>query len=286
MINVKNYIENIILTKYNNVFSESDFYEEYSLVVNYIISKHPTLSLLSESDTSVLFYRDLIMYSYDVNYVNGVYTKRFDTFLNNIINLGFGNGIPIVKYAKSTEVVSESAYTPIVVKLTKPLDQDIEINTRMYISGLYYSDDLYFTTILNKTSIVPTKKLRQPDLTLVSTSRGTKEYNQEDLIENVSDDVNQYFNTSTSSDLSLNVDYSDFNNFVKYSSAKSRIDSFLFKMTNYSVIVHKIKNLEKEIYNLQYETSIGNIEAKISENSIRLLRTLEISKENKKKMKF
>ena len=222
------------------------------------------------------------MYSYDIEYVNEVYAQRFDRFLNNVINLGFGNGIPIVKYAKSTEVVGESAYTPLVVKLAKPLDQDVEINTRFYISGLYYSDDLYYTTILNKTSKVATRKLRQPNLTLVSTSRGTKEYNQEDLIENVSGDVAAYFNTSATSDLSLNVDYSDFNNFVKYSSAKSRIDSFLFKITNYSVISHKIKNIEKEIYNLQYETSIGNIEAKISENSVRLLRTLEIAKEKEK----
>ena len=88
------------------------------------------------------------------------------------------------------------------------------------------------------------------------------------------------FNTTGQDIDDLHIDYSDFKKFVKFSSARQRIDNFILKLTKISKIQSKLNSLYNEIDKLNKEVSLGSLEESVAKNSILIMEREDIAKLN------
>ena len=89
-----------------------------------------------------------------------------------------------------------------------------------------------------------------------------------------------FFKTTNTEIENLNIDYSDFKNFVKYSSARSRLDNFILKLTNISKLKFKINETIRSINKLDRDVAEGLIGANEAERSKEVLKNEDIKKYN------
>ena len=151
--------------------------------------------------------------------------KRFKTYLLNFSRnqtFQFVNSVVIGNY--------------VYVKLANPLPNDFEVNFKCWIVEELkkpYIDNVSFQL---ETSIIQYNKLANPNWQATanyntSTDTGLKTWT--DLLGSSTQTsqqlVDAYFSGSLSG-VQLNIDYSDFNNFIFYSSATERLENFVYKL--------------------------------------------------------
>ena len=162
--------------------------------------------------------------------------------------------------------MSENSNDVLLIKLLEPLDDSIEEGVNFYISQSPYSDDIVKSIILR--SIVESEsntfKLRGPNLTTKLTSNATKKYSlsddeKDELVQEDETNAENYFKTTNTEIENLNIDYSDFKNFVKFSSARARLDNFVLKLTNISKIKFKINEAIRKINKLKEDLAFGKL---------------------------
>ena len=130
-----------------------------------------------------------------------------------------------------------SSFNKLYIKLTSPLSGDIPVGRSFSIDGRLqqsYIDRVYKQLVYQE---IPTEQFLQPNFNIeldkYGKSDGTDFKAWNDLLDaNLSTSqqiVNSYFSGSFG-DIKLNIDYSDFSNFVHYSSATERVDNFFSKL--------------------------------------------------------
>ena len=155
---------NLLITKYNNTFTKSDYYIEYLNSVNYILSIHPRLGRDTTNELIVDFFKTILISLFDVDYLESLFSSRYDTYLNNYLNLGNGQKYPLLGIIPTNENLEDTTkQTPIVLKLYEPLPTDIEVGQRFYISSSIYSDDVMQNVTSSKHQLRRTFKLRVSD---------------------------------------------------------------------------------------------------------------------------
>ena len=60
----------------------------------------------------------------------------------------------------------------------------------------------------------------------------------------ITEEISNYFNNQTEDYYCLKVDYSDFKNFIRYSSARKRLDVFIYKLTKISEIDRNLEEIK------------------------------------------
>ena len=154
-------------------------------------------------------------------------TNRF--YKNYLLNFSRNNCVLFV----NSVVIGEYVY----VKLAEPLSADIDINFKCWI--VEEQKDAY----IDRVSIVANSperqfnKLANPNWQANSTINISSETNFKtwtDLLGSSTQTsqqiVDAYFSGSLSG-VQLNIDYSDFNNFIFYSSATERLENFKYKLS-------------------------------------------------------
>lgn len=141
-------------------------------------------------------------------------------------------------------------YDTFVVKLDRPLDISVAINSDLDVDGRVY--DSYIEKIiafpLVTEETIP--DFSQPNFSLeitdVKGADGT-DWNTWNSLLDVNPTtsqqlINHYFSGSLGS-IKLNIDYSDFSNFVHFSSATERVDNFLYKLQQIEAYNTRINTL-------------------------------------------
>lgn len=285
--NLKDTYTNFLYGSYNEVFTEGRFYTEFVNLVDYTLS---TFSRFVQEDNKDirLFYKFMLLQMYDESVITNIYKKRFDTYLNNGMNFGNGLYIPFLRYTSyKDDSLAENSNDILLIKLLTPLDDNIEEGVNFYISQTPYSDDiiksLVLRTISEKSS--NTFKLRGPNISTKLTSNSTKKYSLSDeekteLVGRDETSAENFFKTTNTEIENLNIDYSDFKNFVKYSSARSRLDNFILKLTNISKLKFKINETIRSINKLDRDVAEGLIGANEANRSKEVLKNEDIKKYN------
>ena len=230
----------------------------------------------------------MMIQMFDEDEVSSVFEKRFDTYLLNGMNFGNGLFVPFLKY---TSYVDESLSTDsndvLLIKLLTPLDESITEDVNFYISQNPYSDDIVKSIILRSAveKSSTTFKLRGPDISTKLTSNATKKFSLSDeeeskLIEDDTQSAENHFKTTNTEVENLNIDYSDFKNFVKFSSARARLDNFVLKLTNISKLKFKIQETIRKINKLNSDVSSGFLTPIEATRSIEILKNEDIRKYN------
>ena len=285
--NLKDTYKNYLYGSYNEVFSQNKFYTDYINLIDYTLN---TFSRFVQEDNPDLkmFYKYMMIQMFDEDEVSGVFKKRFDKYLLNGMNFGNGLFVPFLKYSSyADESLSTDSNNVLLIKLLTPLDESITEDVNFYISQNPYSDDIVKSIILR--SVIEksstTFKLRGPDISTKLTSNATKKFSLSDeeesqLLEDDSNSAENHFKTTNTEVENLNIDYSDFKNFVKFSSARARLDNFVLKLTNISKLKFKIHETIRKINKLNNDVSGGFLTPNEANRSIDILKNEDIRKYN------
>ena len=281
------FYKNFLLGSSTEIFDKDRFYSEYINCIDYTLNNFSRFVQEQNEDVK-LFYKYMLIQMFDSELLDSIFNERFENYLSSLINFGNGYVVPIVTYKSYTdEKLSSSSNDVLLIKLLKPLDSTFEVGTNFYLSQSLYSDDILKNIILRSTSIDSglTFKLRGPDISQKITNETTKKYTltgDKDALLPDGDlkSAEQYFQTTGKEVTNLNVDYTNFKNFVKFSSARSRLDNFVLKLTKISKIKQKINEYNRTINSIDNKLSTGELNEEVALNSISLLRSEDIKKLN------
>jgi hypothetical protein len=176
--------------------------------------------------------------------------------------LNFGNGV--ICLANNIQISSNNTLT---INLYEPLPSNINVNASFWIVTKI-ADTLSFAINITPDPFVPTVTnfpLKGPNFNLstqdqVNNSTGYLDYNTLLQIQSVSSS-NQIKSLLSSSGININIDYTDFKNFVHFSSAYQRLENFYYK-------VSQIESLNNQINSWSSVTnsssSINNLQSQIT----------------------
>jgi hypothetical protein len=185
---------------------------------------------------------------------NSSYFKEF--YLN------FGNGNMCL--ANNIQVSSNNTLT---VNLYDPLPSNISTNAAFWVVTKI-ADTLSFAINITPDPYVPLvipSNIKGPNFNLPikdQTNNSTDYIDYSALLQNQSvSSSNQIKNLLSSSGININIDYTDFNNFIHFSSAYQRLENFYYK-------VSQLEDLNNQITNWSSVTnsssSINNLQSQIT----------------------
>jgi hypothetical protein len=153
-------------------------------------------------------------------------------FVDYLINLG--NNIQVVAVNVALNKL-ESGYE-ILFKLYQPLPDDIDEKVNLWVVEEKVNPYLFDINLDKLIIPTPGPQLRGPNFDIEIPNQnniGTSYQNYNNLInslQNVSSSYQQLLSLITSQSIDINTDYTNFNNFIFFSSAKARVTNFYNKV--------------------------------------------------------
>lgn len=224
-ITTYNFYKNQLQTSYNN---KNLFIKE--------ISADRTELKLDFLSFPITLIDDLEIFKQTINN-NSIYFEEF------YLNFGDNN----------LTVANNFNYDPttyeIIVNLFSPLPNNITTNTSLWIVTKI-ADSLVFSISSTPDPVTPTVlsfPLKGPNLNInvndqINNSTDYQTYNSLITSSLLSTSYNQLNNLISSSGIEINIDYTDFANFINFSSAVRRIKNFAYKVTQISSSQAEINN--------------------------------------------
>lgn len=249
--NIHNYLR-------NNGYSVGQYiidFRIYDYIAGNINYGDVLITTISDSRTELI-----LKISDDIlndDFTTEIIIELFDSNINNILNLGDADTYNIVnwRYVSDTEIQ---------IKIDKPLDDLVIIDTNSIIGSVRYNDLKQPIQLIDSNKQYNVNILSTPnfDIKVNSTSKNDTKYeNWNDLLSDETEIknllTNQYFNFYEDA-AKLNIDYTDYTEFVFYSSAENRLINFRYKL-------HAIQNIESNISNIDIDSFIEKYNTEIEE---------------------
>lgn len=204
-------------------------------------------------------------------YQNYISTKNY--YSDFYLNFGSNNLAIGVNVAFNED--EEGAY--LIIKLYEPLDADIDVKTQLWIVDKV-SEPINYNVNIQVPAEDPNErfKLRGPNYSVaasVKVGQTTPYYSYNTLLtSNVTSSYQKMLNYYQDRSVDINVDYSNFSNFVHFSNAVERVLNFKYKIQlieSYNQDIANSKKYSAVSPNVAYsaslvaQTSINNIVSKL-----------------------
>jgi hypothetical protein len=184
--------------------------------------------------------------------------------------LNFGNNKLVI--ANNIAIDNSDPIDPtILIKLYKPLPQEFDINSQLWVVT-FFSPPRAFQTIFEDVITVPNDftQLKGPNFNLLIKDQINNSTVSLDYATLTSTTLTSSFNQLSSlleeNEIDINIDYTSFSNFIHFSSVKTRLENFYHKVSlieDYSSSISTLggilstPNAINDI--ISYETKINNI---------------------------
>ena len=202
------------------------------------------------------------------SYFNYITSKTGKSFYSDLLlNFGDNNTLIAVNTLLDTEDVSQPG---IFVKLYEPLPSNYNVLDQLWVveeisDPISFQVNIEFTT--DETETV--EFLRGPNTSIDlndKTNSPTKYFNTNELLGTVlTSSYQQVKSVLEEQGVSINIDYTDYDKFVQFSSAYDRLANFKYKLTQIQSYQSDIDTL-KGLNPLTDQTSISASEATLQEN--------------------
>ena len=156
-----------------------------------------------------------------------------------------GNNLPLITNIDSQEYKGENS---VIVKLYRPLSQEIGIKARVSIEELV-SDTVVFeveTQYIPDEIIIP--ELRGPNFNMeesLETGNPTEYFNVNELYNfPLSSSFREVTSLYEETGAEISIDYSDYSNFIQFSSVEERIKNFKYKLDSIETYQNNIDLIE------------------------------------------
>lgn len=168
--------------------------------------------------------------------------------------LNFGLNRQIIAINVAYETTDEGSF--LLIKLYEPLPPDFGIKSTLWIvEKLSESVSYEINTSVETEVVVSTNSLRGPNFDIdvkEKVTQTTPYYSYNDLFSSeLSSSIQQLASYYDDKAININVDYSNFSNFIHFSSATERIENFKYKL-------ELIESYEAEIASYDQLTYLGN----------------------------
>lgn len=276
---IKTYYQNFLLSNYEKIsdFLEIDDYfdsivklrieqqfKPYGIQTNpeFINSKQFLIEFFTTS-----FYHPITLS------VKSTFEAKYFSYFKNAINLGNNQKCVILDHTFIDERKSSSDPLTLLLKLKDGIPNNIGIQTECWISNISIAPYV-INAIFRKTSEKQTLKISPPNFTLdantISLYNNNNQFSSTDLTPSIPDqqtiEVNKKINE-------LSVDYTNFSNFIVFSSAEHRLSNFKTKVATWYSLSSSLETLNATAsqflltgeYYPQYATERGIIESRMSE---------------------
>lgn len=171
------------------------------------------------------------------------YNDKYYSHLKNALNLGNNRLLPIINNGMMDERVDPSDPLTLLIKLQAELPNDVQIQTPCWVTNVSLTPYVMDSIVKNPTEGVvykigaPNFSIPIPNASLTNTNLS---YTANDLKE---EDQTDRELTISKKIQELTVDYSDFNNFVVFSSAELRLKIFKNKVINITSLSSSLNSL-------------------------------------------
>jgi hypothetical protein len=232
-------------------------------------TEHLYIAEISSDRTEVrlnsldLSYYDIIQQTTEFVYVRDESLFFVEFYLSS------PNNDPLL--ANNIKLDNEDVNNPtIIVKLSQPLPSQFEVNDNFWIVTLLEEPISYKITVTPSPIVInDTSPIKGPNFNLDikdHINNSTLLLSYQDLISTTStSSLDQLDNLLNQKEISINVDYTDFNNFVFFSSAQTRLENFQSKIKlieNYSSSLAILNNTSTTT---NISSSKSSYEGKITE---------------------
>jgi hypothetical protein len=258
-INLYQQFENLKLTAGNFKIAINFFknligsYDRQHLRIDEISPDRTEIRLRAIDSKDPEFLRQITNYINTVNPTSGEFYKTY------LLNFSRNNTVLFV----NSVVIGDYVY----VKLNEPLNENIDVDFKCWIVEELKPPYIDKVSIAPRSAQPKFKQLANPNWyanASYNTSTETGFQAWTDLlgssVQTSQQIVDAYFSGSLSG-IKLNIDYSDFNNFVFYSSAVERLENFKYKLqlieyyTSQSIVVNQLSGSVATTNVADYESS-------------------------------
>ena len=229
-------------------------------VGNYNVQYNVLRNLISSFDEGALFIKEISPDRTELKVSSLVYTndqliqqasnlindKNSSPYLKTyLLNFGNNNLIPITNVALDNTIVTENY---ILFKLYEPLPDNIQINSQFWVTEEIATTYVFNVNITNEIIPDPGPQLKGPNFdidTNVQNTLPTQYESYSTLLQTTGSSLQTILNHLNQTSIDINVDYTNFTNFVRFGSAKKRIDNFYSKIKQieeYNVFISAYNN--------------------------------------------
>lgn len=250
-------------------FYRGEYIVDYNILRPKIYSSYERLLFIKEISDNRLELRlaSTTLTNIDISNGGSLFISEFENspyFKEFYLNFGQNQFIPAVNIALDLNTAN---YT-ILIKLIDPLPVNFNVNDKVSIVDKLSIDDRFSVSITSEipTPTIPTLRPANFNIEVDSIVAGSTPYYNYSQLTNITSSQNstlqKLINFVSSSNFQINVDYTNYDNFVKFSSAAIRLETFQYK-------VGQIENYNELIYSAsQSPSSTALLDATSSLNSI------------------
>jgi len=256
---IKTYYNNFLLQNYEQIADFDDIRNRYIAFVNLRLDEIFNQFLNSQdqnyADMRQFCYDYFLKYFYDVSITplkQSYETKYFGEF-KNVLNFGNNKYFSILNQGYLDERTSPSDPLTLIVKLSAALPFDISVKDTCWVSNFGMAPYV-FTAIIQNPIKYKTIKISPPNFgspqNLINKENTNQLYSSDDLADSPSTTDNIQVNKQIAE---LNTDFSDYSNFIVFSSAKNRLDIFKNKIIAWTMLSSSLAEL-----NRRYSSSLSS----------------------------
>jgi PKD repeat protein len=260
---IQTYFNNYLLSNSNTVGDFSDIDNQYNGFVSasierkfYPIGQHPSQQYV-EAKAFVYDFFTKFFYQPVSDLLRNTYHEKYFSFLKNGLNFGNNRLLPILTHGFIDERQNPDDPLTLLVKLESELPSDITIQTSCWVSNISLTPYVVSAILKNPNSEV-VHVIGPPDFSIaipnVSLTNANKSYTAMDL-ENDNETTREL--TVSKKLAKLSVDYTDFTNFVVFSSAQLRLNIFKNKIINASSLSSSIQTIDDR--NIAFIAASGSV---------------------------
>jgi hypothetical protein len=257
---IRTYYSNYLLQNYNLIADFDDLEQQYIGFVNTRLDEQFSQILNSQDqgykDARQFCYDFFVTYFYDVrvNPLQSSYEDKYFGYLKNVLNFGSNKYFSILTHNYLDERISPTDPLTLIVKLTSALSSDISIKDTCWVSN-FGMVPYTFTAILQRPVQYQTITISPPNFgppqNFINAEHSNVLYSADDLSYSSNTENSIAVNKNIAE---LNTDYTNYSNFVIFSSAQNRLNIFKNKMIQWTALSASLIEL-----NNRYSASLSSL---------------------------
>lgn len=226
LFGINNYIKYWLYTYSKNIITFDELFQQIKYIIEReYLTQLSSINIFNSNLALNLQIVSNIVYELFVKQaltiVRNVFINKFYSYYKNALN--FGNGI-IIRYldhSYTNQNESDDKHIELLIKLDSPLPSEFDVKTLCWISNVSIAPIIQNVILIGKTE-VRNFKISGPDFSIpMLNSEKNSIKNVSSLGDNVTERDLSLINV-TKKLKTLNIDYSDFSNFIVFSSAAVR----------------------------------------------------------------
>ena len=221
----------------NTGFDQGSYNTYYSFLVNKVgnVNEKLYITEISSDRTEIRLSSNVIEDQILIDQVSSFITERESSpyFVDFYINLG--DNIHFI--SNNIQLDNSDPINPtVLIKLYEPLPTEIDLKTELWVVT-NLEDPLAYNIIFEDEVIIieDSSPLKGPNFNLDlkdQVNNSTLELSYTDLITTtLTSSKNQFNSLLEEKEIDINIDYTDFSEFIHFSSAKTRLENFYYKVS-------------------------------------------------------